>query len=204
MTYLSALSFPKRIAMGAERTPAWATTVSKTFGGLTYRNQNRSRALLSWDVGFAVRTESDFEAVLDHFHACRGQAHTFPFRDKQDSTDDGRGTLALVSGSIYQMQKAYGAAANECQRKITRPASVVVTRTRAGTPTVISPSVDYTTGRVTVSGHVAGDTYTWTGVFDTPARYASDELQTVAVNRRPNAGDLLIDCGSIMIEEDLE
>lgn len=205
MSYL-ALTFPARIALGALRHADWSTTLNKTFGGWTQRNANRSRILHSWDIAFAIRTTSDYDAVVAHFHEARGRANSFPFRDYLDfAATASEGVLTLISGSTYQLYKRYGSV-NPFDRKITRPRSpIVVYRTRGGSTSVISPTVSYTTGQVTVSGHVGGDTYTWAGEFDVPCFYSSDSLPGAIVNRQPGeAGEHYVQCESIMIEEDFE
>lgn len=206
MTYI-AIAFPDKIALGAQRDTDWATTVHRTFAGWTQRNQNRSRALHSWDISFAVRVVSDYDAIVEHFHQVRGRANLFPFKDYLDFTAaQAEGLLTLVSGSIYQMHKRYGAA-NPFDRKITRPRSGTVTvyRTRSAVTTTITPTIDYTTGRVTVAGHVAGDTYAWAGEFMVPCRYDADRLPGAIINRQPGAaGEHFVQCESILVVEEFE
>jgi uncharacterized protein (TIGR02217 family) len=206
MSFL-ALTFPRRIGMGAQRTADWSTTVNRTFGGWAQRNINRSRAIHAWDVGFAVRTAADYEAIVQHFHQARGQAHSWPFEDKLDHAATAlEGVCTLISGSVYQLYKRYGST-NAFDRKITRPrtGAVVVYRTREAVTTTISPAINYTTGQITVSGHIAGDVYTWAGTFDVPCRYATDSLPGLIIDRNPGAaGQHLVQCESILIEEDFE
>lgn len=205
MSYVD-ITFPARIALGALRSSEWSTAVNPTFGGWAQRNSNRSRALHSWDISFSVRTASDYESIVDHFHQVRGQANSFPFWDYLDHTaTSAEGVLTLVSGSNYQLYKRYGSS-NSFDRKITRPkTAITVYRTRSGVTSTISPTISYTTGVVTVSGHVSGDTYTWAGEFYVPCRYASDALPGAIINRQPGQqGEHLVQCESIMIAEDFE
>ena len=206
MSYL-AVTFPPRIAMGAARDANWSTTTVRTFGGHVKRNANWSRAQHQWDLSFAIRNTSDYRDVVEHFHQVRGQAYTFRFKDYLDfECAAADSACTLVSGDVYQIGKRYGST-NPWVRKITRPKSpIVVYRTRSGVTSTISPvSIDYQTGRVTVSGHASGDVYTWSGEFDVPCRYASDTLPGVITNREPGpAGEHLVDCPSILIEEVFE
>ena len=206
MSYL-AVTFPPRIALGAVRDSNWSTTVIKTFGGYTKRNQNWSRAQHQWDLSFAVRVVSDYRDIEEHFHQVRGQAYAFPFKDYLDFEVAAADSVAtLVSGSIYQLGKKYGST-NTFTRTISRPKSGTCTfyRTRSATTTTITPTVDYATGRITVAGHESGDVYTWAGQFDVPCRYASDSLPGAIVNREPGAaGEHFVRCDSILIEEVFE
>jgi uncharacterized protein (TIGR02217 family) len=205
MSFLN-LEFPRRIALGAQRKSDWATSVNRTYGGWTQRNQNRDGALHSWDIGLAIRTAADYALVLDHFHDCRGQVHVFPFIDVLDreATQD-QGSATLLSGTTHQLVKRYGSA-NPYLRRITRPrtATVKVYRTRSGVTTQIFPTISATTGQFTPFGHQAGDTYAWSGEFFVPARYATDTLPGIVVDRAPAAGDYLVDVDSILVEEEAE
>jgi uncharacterized protein (TIGR02217 family) len=206
MSYLAVI-FPPRIAMGALRDSNWNTTVIKTFGGYTKRNQNWSRAQHQWDLSFAVRVVSDYRAIEAHFHQVRGQAYSFRFKDYLDfQVAAADSVCTLISGSIYQMGREYGST-NTFTRAITRPKTGTCTfyRTRAGNTATIAPDVDYETGQITVSGHVGGDVYTWAGQFDVPCRYASDTLPGAIINRQPGAdGEHFVQCNSILIEEVFE
>jgi uncharacterized protein (TIGR02217 family) len=198
------LEFPRRIAFHAQRSPVWATTVVETFGGLTYRNQEWANARHEFDVSLAVRTVTDYKTVAAHFYQVRGRANSFPFSDPldHDCRSDTGITFEIVAGVTYQLGKRYGAD-NPWDRRITRPVTGTVTifRTRSGVISTIAATVDYTTGLVTVSGHVAGDTYQWAGQFFTPSMYASDKMPAVVSDRRPDGGELLVHCDSISITE---
>lgn len=205
MSYLD-VTFPPRIALGASRTANWSTTVARTFGGYTKRNQNWSRAKHIFDLSFAVRTVTDYRDIEAHFHQVRGQASTFPFKDYLDfQCSAAQSACTLVTGSTYQLGKKYGST-SPWVRKITRPkTAIAVYRTRSGNTSPITPTIDYTTGKITVTGHQGGDVYTWAGEFYVPCRYASDALPGVIVNRAPSAsGEHIVDCPSILIEEDFE
>jgi uncharacterized protein (TIGR02217 family) len=199
-----AIQFPPRIAMGAVRTPGWSTDLAENAGGWEHASQNWSASRLELDISFAVRNRSDYQAVQTHFHQARGRAHTFGVKDYLDADATAQqGVLLLVSGSVYQMHKRYGSV-NAWDRKITRPDVDTCTfyRTRASVATAITPTVDYTTGRVTVSGHEAGDTYTWAGQFVVPMRYTADKLPGMVINREPGPnGELLVSCESIVLRE---
>jgi uncharacterized protein (TIGR02217 family) len=204
MSYLDA-PFPERIAFGAERVPEWSTLLAENATGYSVANQNWSNALHSYDVSLTVRVASDYKAVLAHFHTVRGRAYSFPFKDFLDfQASDTEGVTTFVSTNVYQLQKKYSGSSNPYERKITRPVSgtCVFYRTRAAVRSVITPVVDYATGRMTVSGHQEGDVYTWAGEFRVPVRYLADRLPAVAVNKQSgNAGELYVECQAILLGE---
>lgn len=182
MAFLETPRFPDDVSFGAIGGPGYSTEVVVVHGGDESRNVGWAGARGEWEVATGVKTPDDFDAVRDHFRMCRGRAHGFRFKDWSDyQVAAGEGVLTLVSGSVYQMVRRYGSGATLEDRFITKPVSgtCLFFRTRSGSTAAISPTVNYTTGGVTVAGHVAGDTYSWSGQFDVPARYDTDKLRAM-------------------------
>lgn len=202
---LIAADFPERIAFGAQSDPQWSTNLVALGSGFESANQNWQDCRHAFDVSFAVRVLSDYQLIRAHFHQARGRARAFLFKDFLDYTaTQAEGVLtATGTANQYQMHKRYGSGADVYDRRITRPRNpVLVYRTRTGTTTTITPTVDYDTGLVTVSGHVSGDTYAWAGEFRVPCRYDTDRLPSAAVNREPGpTGELFVQCDAIPVVE---
>lgn len=197
------VEFPPDIAFNARAEASWLTTMTTLLSGFEATNQNWSQVRHQYDAGLAVRLESDYALVKAHFNTMRGKAKAFPFTDPLDyQVPQTAGILALVSGSDYQLHYRYGTGDDKYDRKITRPrtGTVVVYRTRTGSTTTITPTVSYTTGVVTVSGHADGDTYAWSGEFFVPCRYDIDQLPGVILDRQPG-GELIVECSSLPIVE---
>jgi uncharacterized protein (TIGR02217 family) len=198
-----ATEFPERIAFGAMSDPNWSTDLAVRASGHESTNQAWQHVRHTYDVSLSVRTATDYQTVRAHFNMARGRAKAFLFKDFLDhavTVADGVLT-ATATTNVYQLHKRYGSGADLYDRRITRPVSpITVYRTRTGSTTSISPTIDYTTGLVTVSGHVDGDAYTWAGEFRVPCRYDTDRLPSAAVNKQPN-GDLLVDCSAIPVVE---
>lgn len=208
----SSVDFPPRIAMGAQRRPGWSTTIAQTMGGQETTITNWSKVRHAFDVSFAVRTATDYDLLVQHFHSVRGRAKKFLFKDALDyRCESSRGVLLDDGDSPtvdYQLAKTYGSGADIYRRVITRPRTgyVNIYRLRAGTTTDITASatISYTTGRVSFTGGtvIGGDVLSWAGEFYVPCRYDTDELPAVAVNRQPGSdGELLVQCESIPIVE---
>jgi uncharacterized protein (TIGR02217 family) len=197
------IPFPNRIAFGARSEPSWSTTLVAMQNGDEVTNQNWIDARHTFDVAPVIRTVSDFALVREHFYQVRGRAKKFPFRDFLDYlATAAQGVIAdTVDG--WQLFKRYGSGSDLYDRKITRPSGTIqVFRTRSAVTTAISTTVDATTGIVTISGHMTGDTYTWAGEFNVPCRYDTDRLASSAVNKEPGPdGELYVDCDSIPIVE---
>jgi uncharacterized protein (TIGR02217 family) len=201
------VQFPDCIAFGAQSDSTWSTDVAAVLSGHEITNQNWEDARHLFDVSFAVRTASDYRMVRTHFHEVRGRAKAFPFKDFLDFSALATEGVMLLDDSDsppgdYQMYKRYGSGAYAYDRKITRPVSGTITvfRTRAAVTTTIAATIDYSTGLVTVTGHVVGDIYTWSGNFNVPVRYDTDRLPAMAINKE-SEGELLVQCGSIPICE---
>lgn len=204
MVYVD-VPFPERIAFNARAEASWLTTLTILLSGFEATNQNWAQVRHQYDAGLAVRVASDYALVKEHFNLMRGRAKSFPFTDPIDHhVAQADGVLTLVSGSNYQMHYRYGSGDDKYDRKITRPknGAVTVYRTRSGSTSLITPTISYTTGVVTVTGHVSGDTYSWTGDFYVPCRYDIDRLPAVVVNKQPGQnGELYVECDSLPLVE---
>lgn len=190
---------PECFSFGARGGPVFSTEVVKTQGGQRYANKNWTMPIHRYDVSEAIKTEEDFETIRAFFYNVSGQYDGFRFKDWADYRATAQ-PLSLISGSIYQLNRAYVRGSRTFTRKITKPVdSITVYRTRSGATSAISPTISYTTGQVTVSGHAGGDTYSWTGEFDVPVAFSSDMLEAVIENK--NDGAFLIRWPSIQVEE---
>ena len=100
----------------------------------------------------------------------------FRFRDWSDfRATQQNSRCTLITGSTYQLQRVYTFAGLEFLRRIQKPtAGAIVYRTRAGSVATATATVDTSTGIATITGHVAGDTYTWAGEFDVPVTFTDD------------------------------
>lgn len=205
------IEFPRRIALGAQRRAGWNTTVVQVQSGHESTNQNWSKARHSFDVSMAVRTSSDYDAVVQHFHSVRGRAKAFPFKDALDYRVEASRGVLLDDGDSpttgYHLAKTYGAGADTYSRAITRPvvSTVAVYRQRGAVNTNVtgSATISATTGFVEFTGGTVqgGDVLSWSGQFLVPCRYDTDELPGLIVDREIGGGELLVRCESIPIVE---
>lgn len=175
---------PDCIGLSVTGGPDFSTEVVKTVGGQRYSNRNWLLPLHRYSFNYSAMKEEDIEAHRSFFFNVAGRADGFRFRDWADY----RATLqplSLISGAIYQLNRTYIRGVRTFTRPIYKPVSgkVTVFRTRAGVTTTIAPTIDTTTGQVTVSGHAGGDAYTWTGEFDVPVAFTSDSFEAQIVNK---------------------
>ena len=194
--------FPDRIAAGGRGGPSWKTSRAITSAGFSNKNKEWTSPLHVYNVGQAIKTVADFEAVRDFFMVVYGAYDGFRFKDYMDYQAGTRGVGTLISGSIYQLYKNYTFGSRTFSRKILKPVSGTIAffRTRSAVTTNITSSstIDHATGQVTVTGHVAGDAYTWTGEFDVPCEFSSDILEVDMIG---SLNHMLLSWASIEVRE---
>ena len=169
-----------RVSAGAMGGPEWSTTVTTMTSGQEWPNQEWTYPRHKYDLSNALTRAELFERVAAAFYACAGRAYGFRFRDLADyQLTQANSTLTLISGSVYQINRAYTFGPVTLLRPLFKPlaSSIVVYRTRSGVTSPATATVDGTNGQATISGHLAGDTYTCTGEFDVPVRFDTDLAQ---------------------------
>jgi len=185
MSFLESPRFPDRISFGATGGPAWLTNIVINNAGYEYRSQNWEHALCSYDVAHAARHSVDYVELRNFFRAVRGRMYGFRFKDWADYVvASGEGTFIPVGfdspPTSWQMCKAYAAGSFTEYRKILKPVSGTVTvATSSGAATV-----DYITGVVTVSA--SGSPISWTGNFDVPCRFDTDQMRGEIIDKEGN------------------
>lgn len=174
------IRLPESIGLGASGGPEFSTDVTETFGGYERRNVNWPHPRRRYDVGYAVRTKSDFAAVSAFFHARKGKAYGFRFKDWSDFAATGQ---AIGTGdgvrTEFQLVKNYVSSVTY-SRAITKPVAGTVSVYVNGTPQLSGWSVDTTTGVVTFTAPPAnGAAITADFEFDVPVRFDTDALSVV-------------------------
>lgn len=163
------VQFPTDISAGATGGPGFHTTILTLASGAEQRNIDWSRSRATYDVTHAARTEDQMDALIAFFFARRGRAYGFRFKDYLDFSAIEMPIATNVDGNL-QLTKVYTDAVNSTARWITKPVTGSVTFSRVGIV------LDYTSGLCTGTA-VAGDT--WTGEFDVPVRFDTDDLQGI-------------------------
>lgn len=155
MAFYESPRFPDDIAYGATGGPAWSTDVVQTASGYERRNINWSSARRKYDVGY-VRTQAQLDALVAFFHAMRGRAHGFRFRDPADyraTVNTGLIGTGFGDGTPgpHQLIKRYVSGSQTTDRGIRKPIGSTVKVYKAGV--LQTPGAHYTlddtTGLVT-------------------------------------------------------
>jgi uncharacterized protein (TIGR02217 family) len=154
--------------------PLFSTTVVVVNSGRESRNADWPTPLGRWELGERPMMPGDLMTIKNFFNARQGRAQGFRFKDWMDYKDEGGGVLVpIVGGTGYQMYKKYPSGPNFNSRKISKPIAGTV-KVYSGGTLQTGASVDTTTGIVT---GVSGSNLTWTGEFDVPVRFDTDQLK---------------------------
>ncbi len=162
--------------------PKYQTDVYVNFGGFERRNIDWADARGMWDLGDRNVTKTVKDELLAFFRARRGMAYGFRFRDWNDyeATD---WSLQVIDSNTAQLVGVYEAGADQYVRDITKPNSDVTITVDAANFTEFS--LDTTTGIVTWTGSPPPDlgaqSVTWSGTFDVPVRFDTDQFRAQPV-----------------------
>ncbi len=173
-------------------------------GGHLYQNFTASLQKLKFDVTPGIKKAAQFAAVQDAFYVVMLTPYSGlrykHWPDYVASLANSRATLIAGSTTVLQLQRVHRFGGVEYLRPIYKPVTgtVEVSRTRTGVTTTIAGTVDYTTGRVTISGHAGGDAYAWSGEFDIPVTFTDDEWTAELIGSKANP---LMVSGSVKLEE---
>lgn len=175
MSFLESPRFPDDLALGVSTATAYQTDVVVVTSGYEHRNQNWTAARRKYEVGY-TRSQSQLDTLVAFFHAVKGRAHGFRFKDLTDYAvlqADGRvGSAAIGDGTPgpFQLIKRYTSGASTTDRNIRKPVSVSIYK--GGVLQTLSThyTLDTTTGLVTmvaldskaITGHSVGAAHQFT------------------------------------------
>ncbi len=204
MAFLESPRMPEKISFGAVGGPGFRTNVVTVGSGFEKRNAEWTKVRYSYDVSQAIKTESDFALVRNHFLAVGGKRDGFRFKDHADfQVATGEGVFLGITSTTFQLQKKYTFGTVNSLRDIKKPIASGFVLRNSGTPLTLTTdyTLDATTGRITTTIPRTAANLTWTGQFDVPVRFDNDELKGQIVNRKPN-GEYLIAWDSIVLIEE--
>ncbi|MEM7568155.1 MAG: DUF2460 domain-containing protein [Pseudomonadota bacterium] len=176
--------FPLDISYGAVTRPVYSTQVTTTASGAEQRNSLWAYPKMAFEVGAGLRSIADVKALISFFHARKGAAHGFRFRDCFDNSTAADGSAvtatdeALGTGdgqtAEFKLTKQYEASG---ARRITRPIVSTVKIAVNGVEQTSGWSVNGATGVVLFdTAPAAGAAITAGFQFDVPVRFESDSL----------------------------
>lgn len=163
------------VAYGTSGGPTWMTRKIGLRSGVTRRNPLRSRPMYRFNVLYRNLLPADHNEVISAFNACMGGVHSFRLKDWADYQAVDELLPVLGTGGIQNVQliKNYDFDTQSLARSIRKPVVGTVTLTADGAP--LTASIDYATGIATFTAG-ASDILRWSGEFDVPVMFESDEL----------------------------
>lgn len=180
------------IIYGTQGGPEFSTDIVELNSGFENRNANWNESKGKWDYGDRKLPDTELRLIIKFFKARKGRANGFRFKDWGDfKVDVTEGILGLsghgTATATYQLYKQYVSGADKDYKKITKPVvgtlKIFKNGVQAPTSGFGAVAFDYTTGIVTFSpdsiGNFpqAGDVLTWSGEFDVPVRFDSDQVR---------------------------
>jgi uncharacterized protein (TIGR02217 family) len=169
------------LSYGFSGGPTWATNIVTLRSGISRRNVRRDRPLHRFRGSFDRRQEADIQTLLGAFNATAGAAYGFRFKNplEYQAFDELIGVGTGVEQDL-QLVRSYVFGPNTRTVSVRKPNNDVVVR-NLETGAVVASSVDTTTGIVTLTAP-PGDRLSWTGTFDLPVTFDSDEFVAVIEN----------------------
>ncbi len=180
LAFLETPRFNTEIRYGARGGPEFRTEIVTVTSGAEQRNVGWADSRGQWQSGDDVYTREELDSLIAFFRERMGRAGGFRFKDWSDwEVAAVTSKIGTITGSTttFQLQKKYVNGANTVYRDIKKPVPDTVTIYNGSGVALVAPTIDYTTGIVTLS---AGDysAYTWTGEFDVPARFDVDRFDS--------------------------
>lgn len=162
------------MAYGFSGGPTYNTLITSLRSGVQRRKIQRTRPLHRFAGSFDRREDAVVEQLLDAYHATYGAAVGFRFKNWLDYEATAE-VIGVATGALQSLQliKTYkfGTSANPVP--IRKPVQGEVQLFANGTP--IASTTNTSTGLVTFSA-AAGHVISWTGEFDLPVSFDSDEF----------------------------
>lgn len=180
------------ISYGTTGGPSYKTTVVTTDSGGEQRIQQWLNGRMKWNLSTGTKSQSQMAAISTFMRARQGKARGFRFKDWTDYKATREHFWNGFTTGTVRLVKTYGDTGNTEIRKIKKPIDSVAyaslypdrravsplqifTAPTGGSPLTVGTdyTIDYTTGIIT---GLAGSTdYYWTGEFDVPVRFDTDE-----------------------------
>lgn len=179
---------PTYIIYGTSGGAEFSTDVVVLNSGHEARNQNWEQAKGRYDYGERKLPDNELHVIVKFFRARKGMKQGFRFKDWGDyqvAVGEGRlGETGLGTGvAAYQLYKAYVSGADVDLRIIRKPVAGTIKVFKNGIQVPASGAgsvaVAYSTGMATfIAPFPSGvDAVTWTGEFDVPVRFDSDQIK---------------------------
>lgn len=188
------IRFDMSISYGSQSGPTYKTFILETPNGIESRTGYWSNGRKKWTISKELLSRTQVISLENFYRARKGRLFGFRLRDWnryliQPANPE---TLPLLTNTTAQLQFAYTDSINAEIQKVTKPVLVAnvdnsttsltyspdIILYRGTTSTVYSSAnytIDRTTGIVTFGTSQAGQMFWWSGSYDWPVRFDTDE-----------------------------
>lgn len=172
--------------------PSYNTRVNTLANGREYRNQNWVNPRHIFSAPYQNIPQDIFESIKAAFYIAKGQANAFRFKDWTDyRAEEVILGISPAGAAAIQLFKQYETDGEGYARKIVKPLGSTVVVTANNVP--VAGTVNEATGIFTPSGvWPGGATLRWSGEFDVPVRFNTDQLPFTYDNPNALNGDVAL------------
>lgn len=177
------IQFDPKISYGAIGGPSFRTTVISADSGAETRVGWWINGRSSWNISTGVKSRTQMTTLIAFFRARKGKLRGFRFKDWTDYTATRELFWNGVAAAPVRLVKTYSDGSGQTEvRTIWKPVLTTVqiyTAPSGGSPLTVGVdyTIDYTTGIITGLTGGGGHNYYWTGQYDVPVRFDTDEMQ---------------------------
>lgn len=187
--------FPTNISYGSSGGPGYDTAIVTTDSGIEQRVSRLSRPRHQYNASYGIREFEDLATVIEFFHARKGAAYGFRYKDWVDyattssgiTHDCGQDSIESVAyddvvigtgdgtTKTFQLMKKYTSWSITTERVITKPVSGTTVVGIDGVEQLSGWSVNTTTGVITFSTAPGDGLEVTAGCeFDVPVRFGEE------------------------------
>lgn len=206
MAFYESPRFPERISYGVTGGPGFRTQIAESLAAFEQRNGAWVYPRHRWDVSQGLNTPDAWVTLRAFFMTMRGRLHGWRFKDWADysvafGSSAEAGKVEGLTTTTFQLVKRYTSGGQTIDRQIRKPIASGFILRDTGTPLVLTTdyTLDAATGIVTTTAPRAAANLDWSGEFDVPCRFDTDDLRSVIVAR--NGQGLVTEWAGIPIVE---
>lgn len=182
------IRFSEDISYGSTGGPEFSTDIVMTHNGREQRNINWSNARAKYNIAYGVRSNEQLLELITFFHARKGKAIGFRFKDWSDFiVSDQEIGIGDDRQTTFQLIKTYISGEDKHVRIIKKPVQDKV-KIYLNAKEASEYSVNYSTGEITfIKPPVNGVVITASFEFDVPVRFDTDYLNSSIDNYGSNS-----------------
>lgn len=198
------VELPRCFKFGAEGGAVYDTQIAQVLSGFEFRNRGQEDPLREYSVSFPARLKSHYDALIDWFEViAEGRANSWLLVDPFDyQVSRAQGVLTSLGESpdtSFQTYKRRTVGAYTKDRRIQKLREGTITVFESNGNALLSGvSIEETTGIIDITSGTGP--YTWAGEFCVPARFDSDPMKSVLLDKG-RGNQFLIEWRSIPVKE---